>query len=189
MDNGGSYAQRKAGYAQLAAMGDINRIYALGNHEKYGDDPGNISHTLNHTGDAGYYSVAFGNLYLAVIDYGVDYERALQWMVEDASQSDAKWKMLITHQPAYYTNADGGNAEIHDLLPAYAEQAGIDLVFSGHDHTYSRTKSLTGGEVDEKNGIIYVISGAVGVRGIPSPAICRSQTVLRSAPTNLTPPI
>lgn len=167
VDNGGSYAQRKAGYAQLAAMGDINRIYALGNHEKYGDDPGNISHTLNHTGDAGYYSVAFGNLYLAVIDYGVDYERALQWMVEDASQSDAKWKMLITHQPAYYTNADGGNAEIHDLLPAYAEQAGIDLVFSGHDHTYSRTKSLTGGEVDEKNGIIYVISGAVGDKGYP----------------------
>lgn len=164
VDRGNSYAQRVAAYNQLARMGDVDRIYALGNHEKEGDGGVN-SHILSQTGDQGYYSVSFGNLYVAVIDYGAVDEESLQWLVEDANASDARWKFLVTHQPAYYTNAAGGNETIHNLVPQYAEQAGIDLVLSGHDHSYARTKPLTGGEVDEAGGITYLICGAVGEKG------------------------
>lgn len=164
VDRGNSYAQRVAAYNQLAKMGDVDRIYALGNHEKEGDGGVN-SHILSQTGDQGYYSVSFGNLYVAVIDYGAVDEESLQWLVEDAYASDARWKFLVTHQPAYYTNAAGGNETIHNLVPQYAEQAGIDLVLSGHDHSYARTKPLTGGEVDEAGGITYLICGAVGEKG------------------------
>ena len=164
VDRGNSYAQRVAAYNQLAQMGDVDRIYALGNHEKEGDGGVN-SHILSQTGDQGYYSVSFGNLYVAVIDYGAVDEESLQWLVEDANASDARWKFLVTHQPAYYTNAAGGNETIHNLVPQYAEQAGIDLVLSGHDHSYARTKPLTGGEVDEAGGITYLICGAVGEKG------------------------
>ena len=165
VDRGNSYAQRVAAYNQLAKMGDVDRIYALGNHEKEGDGGVN-SHILSQTGDQGYYSVSFGNLYVAVIDYGAVNEESLQWLVEDAYASDARWKFLVTHQPAYYTNAAGGNETIHNLVPQYAEQAGIDLVLSGHDHSYARTKPLTGGEVDEAGGITYLICGAVGEKGL-----------------------
>lgn len=164
VDSGNSYTERVAAYQQLEKMGDVDRIYALGNHEKEGDG-GSSSHILNQTGDKGYYSVSFGNLYVAVIDYGAVNEESLQWLVKDANASDARWKFLVTHQPAYYTNASGGNGTIHDLLPQYAEEAGIDLVLSGHDHSYARTKPLTGGEVDETGGITYLICGAVGEKG------------------------
>lgn len=164
VDRGNSYAQRVAAYNQLAQMGDVDRIYALGNHEKEGDGGVN-SHILSQIGDQGYYSVSFGNLYVAVIDYGVVNEESLQWLVEDAKASDARWKFLVTHQPAYYTNAAGGNETIHNLVPQYAEEADIDLVLSGHDHSYARTKPLTDGKVDEAGGITYLICGAVGEKG------------------------
>ena len=47
------------------------------------------------------------------------------------------------------------------ILPAAIDAAGIDVVFSGHDHAYARTELLTGGEVAEK-GTTYVICGDMG---------------------------
>ncbi len=44
------------------------------------------------------------------------------------------------HQPAYYTNAAGSNEMINELVPGAVEEAGIDFVFSGHDHSYARTE-------------------------------------------------
>jgi exopolysaccharide biosynthesis protein/predicted phosphodiesterase len=164
VDRGNSYEQRVAAYQQLEKVVDVERIYALGNHEKEGDGGVN-THILNQADDREYYSVLFGNLYVAVIDYGAVNEESLQWLVEDAKASDARWKFLVTHQPAYYTNAAGGNETIHDLLPQYAEEASIDLVLSGHDHSYARTKPLTGGKVDETGGITYLVCGAVGAKG------------------------
>jgi hypothetical protein len=167
VDDGGSYQDRKTGYEQLAKAGDINRIYAVGNHEAYGDTGLVNSHTLYQTSDDGYYTVTLDNLYIAVMDYGADYETALQEIAADAAESGAAHKILVTHQPAYYTNSAGGNSDMHAILPEYAEEAGFDMVFSGHDHSYARTKPLTGGQVDEKNGVIYVISGSVGEKGYP----------------------
>jgi len=164
VDSGNSYAKRKAAYTQLQQMGDVDRIYALGNHEKEGDGGVN-SHILSQTGENGYYSVSLGDLYIAVIDYGSVNKESLEWMVQDANKSDSRWKFLVTHQPAYYTNSAGGNATIHDLVPQYAEEAGINLVLSGHDHSYARTKPLTDGEVNEAGGVTYLICGAVGEKG------------------------
>ena len=167
VDDGGSYEDRKAGYEQLAKAGDINRIYAAGNHELSGDAGLVNSHTLYQTGSDGYYTVTLGNLYIAVMDYGTDYENALEKIAADANESGAAHKILVTHQPAYYTNSAGGNSDMHAIMPEYAEKGGFDMVFSGHDHSYARTKPLTDGQVDEENGVIYVISGSVGEKGYP----------------------
>ncbi len=86
---------------------------------------------------------------------------ALEWLVEDANQSQAKWRILVTHQPPYYTNPQGGNSLFNELVPEYAERAGIDFVFSGHDHAYARTKPLANGMPDD-NGVVYITSGALG---------------------------
>jgi predicted phosphodiesterase len=80
--------------------------------------------------------------------------------VNNASQSNAPYKVLVIHQPAYYTNVtDPSNAQLHELLPAYAEQAGIDIVFSGHDHSYARTEEI--------NGVVYYICGTSGEKAYP----------------------
>ncbi len=48
------------------------------------------------------------------------------------------------------------------MVPSAAEAAGIDFVFSGHDHSYARTLPMTGGKVDNENGVVYFICGSTG---------------------------
>ena len=87
-------------------------------------------------------------------------------MMEDAGASDARWKVLVTHQPAYYTNAAGGNETIHDLLPQYAEQAGIDLVLSA-TITPMPAPNLWRMVRKWRMAVVHVIGGSVGEKGYP----------------------
>lgn len=170
IDDMASYTQ-VAEAAQLLGiqqMGDIDVIHVLGNHEYAGDQNAEIASSLYNlpaSAPGSHYSVTYGDVYVAVINYtgtNAELTAALDWLVTDAQASDATWKVLTMHQPPYYTNASGGNAPINQYVPAAAEAAGIDVVFSGHDHSMSRTNPLTGGEVDEENGILYYIGGSSG---------------------------
>ena len=69
--------------------------------------------------------------------------------------------MLSVHQPAYYTIPNGSSEALNRYIRAAAEAAGINVVFSGHDHSYARTAPMTGGQVDE-NGTVYYICGSTG---------------------------
>ena len=142
----------------------IDMVHATGNHEYYGDadgDAAGLVYNLKGT-DRLYYSVEYGNVYIALINLNANLAEALEWMVQDAQQSDADWKVMAVHQPAYYTNVNGGSTRYNELIPAAADAAGLDIVFSGHDHSYARTKPMTGGQVDEENGVVYFICGDLG---------------------------
>lgn len=103
----------------------------------------------------------YGNVYLAVINCNADLNAAAQWLIEDAAKTSCEWKVVSVHQPAYYTNPKGSSAAYQRILPAAIDQAGIDFVFSGHDHAYARTEPLTNGEVNE-DGAVYFICGDLG---------------------------
>ena len=149
-------------------FGDTDILRVLGNHEYYGDSAANVAsslYNLPNTTAGGGYSVTYGDVYVATIHFTnttAELDAALQWLVADAQASDATWKVLTLHQPPYYTYTGGGNAPINALVPKACEEAGIDVVFSGHDHALARTNQLTGGEVDEENGVVYIIGGSSG---------------------------
>ena len=145
-------------------VGNIEILHAIGNHELEGDSKLTASQSIFNMPDANHYSVQYGNVYVATLSYAfseTQLKEDLEWLIEDAQQSDALWKVVVTHQPAYYTNTAGSNELMHELLPAAAEEAGIDFVFSGHDHSYARTEPLQGGEVSE-DGVVYYICGSTG---------------------------
>lgn len=48
-----------------------------------------------------------------------------------------------------------------EKIPPVADELGIDIVFSGHDHSYGRTKKLKNGHEDS-NGTVYVVAGTTG---------------------------
>lgn len=137
-------------------------VQVLGNHEYYSNTSGSIANTIFDLPGKDYYSVEYGNVYLAVINCNADVETAAKWLVEDAAKSDCTWKVLTLHQPPYYTNPKGSSAPYNKSIPAAAEAAGIDFVFSGHDHAYARTEPILAGEVNETNGIVYFICGDLG---------------------------
>lgn len=142
--------------------GNLPIIQVMGNHEYYGDNSGRNSEAVFDIPGKDYYSVEYGNVYVAVINCNANLEAAAKWLVSDAEKSSCEWKVLTVHQPPYYTNPKGSSAAYNQYLPEAVDMADIDFVFSGHDHSYARTEPLTGGKVDKENGAVYFITGDLG---------------------------
>ena len=143
----------------------VDMVHVLGNHEYMGDLDGDAAQNIYNLPNSRRYSVEYGNVYVATINYTVnkaELKADLEWLKQDAKASKCKWKVLTMHQPAYYTNISGSNEMINELVPSAAEEAGIDFVFSGHDHSYARTEPLKEGKVNENDGIVYYICGSTG---------------------------
>ncbi len=148
-------------------------VHVMGNHEYYDDLEGEAAEMLWNLADENYYSVEYGNVYVAVINYCADLAEACEWLIADAQASGCQWKILTVHQPAYYTNPLGSSEAFNKYIPSAAEAAGINAVFSGHDHSYARTEVLSSGSVVESEingsevatygeGIVYFICGDLG---------------------------
>ena len=156
------------GLLNAKELGSADVIHVLGNHEFEGDGNADIAGSvfaLPAHSPGSCWSTTYGDVYVAVINYSGnagDMKTAAEWLVQDAQKSDAAWKILTVHQPAYYTNATGGNAPMTAYIPAAAEAAGIDVVFSGHDHSFARTNPLKAGEIDAEDGVYYYICGSSG---------------------------
>ena len=163
VDSGGNYAYWDSTLSMLEKL-DTDRFFSLGNHELEGGLP--IGTLLYHQENPDYTSAEYGNVYFASIAINggtAGYEKALEWLVADAQASHASWKILVTHQPAYYTNTVAGmDASTQRAVAQAVQEAGIDVVLSGHDHSYARTEPLYNGEVDQEKGITYFICGSLG---------------------------
>lgn len=165
----GDYVDNGANYAMWAEIQEafnhtfpnVDFIHTLGNHEYYGDFSGSTASNILQLPSKDYYSMEYGDVYVAVINNGADLSAACEWLKQDAAQSTCMWKVLSIHQPPYYTNAKGGSERFHEQIPAAAEAAGIDVVFSGHDHSYARIMARDGAAVTE-NGVTYFICGDLG---------------------------
>ncbi|MFK9090718.1 phosphodiester glycosidase family protein [Bacillus salipaludis] len=161
----------------LKALSQYNNIRstdlvaALGNHEYMGDANGQLAKAIFNSpkngpdaDKGGTYSVDYNNIHISVLGYTDNTEvlnKQLEWLKQDVKNSDKPWKILVTHKPPYYTNPFGGNEIMRQKLPPVVDELGIDIVFSGHDHSYGRTKKLKDGKEDP-NGTVYVVAGTTG---------------------------
>jgi glucan-binding YG repeat protein len=149
----------------IDGLADMNMVHVIGNHEA--DDDGNnasaAKSVFNIKDD--WYSFESGDVYVAVLNYTSRPEKIQEfgeWLQEDAKNSNADWKILVSHVPVYYTNPTGGGETYLSILPEYIQNAGIDFCFAGNDHSYARTAPMTNGSVDEDNGTVYYICGSTG---------------------------
>ena len=161
VDDGGSYALWNNTFSMLEEL-PTGRLFAIGNHEQSGSlDPNALIY--NQEGGSSYYSAQYGNVFVATIAYNSFSQQVLEQLKADAKASQATWKILVTHQPPYYTNKVAGmDASTQQAIAQAAQEAGIDVVLSGHDHSYARTEPLYNGEVDQEKGITYFICGSLG---------------------------
>ncbi len=89
---------------------------------------------------------------------------------------DVKWRVACMHHDLYGSTDSAGSAESTILFenifrPIY-DEFGFDIVFTGHSHTYGRSKQMYGGkvvldttsvsEVTDPAGTVYVSSGCSG---------------------------
>ena len=101
----------------------------------------------------------------------------LRWADDVLAKSNAKWKIIFAHKSPYSQGPHSGDSDIERIRKEINElclKFKIDIVFSGHDHVYSRSKPLCFGRVtqeDIKNnnifnpsGTVFISLGAVGLK-------------------------
>ncbi|GAA4877800.1 metallophosphoesterase family protein [Ferrimonas pelagia] len=80
----------------------------------------------------------------AIDSNGVDFEGQMAWLDKQLKASDAKWRVVTMHHPLF--SFIGGNehwaaAERRVQLLETLEANDVDLVITGHRHTYQRARS------------------------------------------------
>lgn len=92
------------------------------------------------------------------------------WLAEDlAANADADWTVAFFHDPLFSSGEHGSNLELREVLMPLLVAGGVDLIVTGHDHTYERSWPLDGDEPATTAppflrgaGIVHVVSGGGG---------------------------
>jgi len=95
--------------------------------------------TTNYSFDYGNVHIACldANSYINPVDHGL-----VEWLMNDMKNSKAEWKILAYHQPAFNSSLRHYDYQIMRVLAPICEKLGIDLVLTGHVHSYQRTVPL-----------------------------------------------
>jgi predicted phosphodiesterase len=122
-----------------------------------------------------YYRYRYGNADFFSIDSNrplVPGSEQYTWLDRELAKSDARWKFVYHHHPAWSSDNDdygdtskgpgrAGDVNVRNLIALY-EKHHVDIVFNGHIHLYERSRPVRAGKVDRKNGILYITSGGGG---------------------------
>jgi len=137
-------------YAALLQAG-VRFFASLGNH----DDPNNRLYKNFNMDGQRFYTYTRKNVQFFVLDSNQIDPRQHAWLEQALSQSQQEWKICYFHHPIY-SNArrHGSDIALRLTLEPLFTKHGVNVVFSGHDHTYERLKL--------QKGIEYFVEGASG---------------------------
>jgi hypothetical protein len=124
------------------------------------------------SGTEAFYSFDFGNIHFIVLD-SYDSDRSVggpmyDWCEDDLQMTMAEWLIVLWHHPAYTKGSHDSDTESalkqmrENFLPLL-EDYGVDLVLSGHSHSYERTFLLN--EHYGLSGTFNSATHTVGVTG------------------------
>ena len=90
------------------------------------------------------------------------------WLNAVIANNPADFVIVFTHRPFY--TGDGKNSgqanEMKSYFQSIFDNAGVDLVLSGHNHVYARTRQVYQGNVSSKiaEGTVYITGIQIGDR-------------------------
>lgn len=181
VDNGQAAYQWRAWYLAAAfVLSEKIFVPVMGNHECYDLNwlnylPTDYLHqfTLPSNGvknfDGYFYSFDYGAAHFFVLNTQFleleKFKPSLQdvqnsWLRRDAANTNRRWKIVFMHKDIYDYTADNFNDIAENFMPLFDELE-IDLVFTGHLHTYRNR-----GKIFEKKksarGTLYILCGRSG---------------------------
>ena len=154
-------------------MMNVGGISASSDPDSYdsdgdGPDPSGLPYlnifTLPSKGEMGgipsgteqYYSFNYGNVHVVSLDSQLtNRDKTMRatmrdWLVDDLSANESDWTIVIFHHPPYSKgsnhDSDREQNEI-DMRVTFApvfENYGVDVIYSGHSHSYERSWYLRG---------------------------------------------
>jgi predicted phosphodiesterase len=86
------------------------------------------------------------------------------WLEADLAADDHTWRIATVHRPVYSSSPRHPETDVREKLAPIFEAYGVDLVLSGHNHTYERTYPIRDGAIStlEEGGVVYVVTGGGG---------------------------
>jgi len=143
-------------------------VPSIGNHEVQGDlGPWMYLELLDlpKNGPEGVtperaYSFTYGNVLVISLDANVEPAHQTEWLEEQLKNTQATWKFVTYHQPAYSSGASRDNPEVRELWGALFDKYHVDLALQGHDHAYLRTWPMYNQRrvTTAAEGTIYIVS-------------------------------
>ena len=114
-------------------------------------------------GQPGSYSFRHGNVDFIVLDSNRDSGEQKEWLKERLeAAAGADFKIVMFHHPPYGRQRERRNREVAENWAPLFDRYGVDLVLNGHDHVYTRTKKMRGGQAVEgdEEGVTYIVANS-----------------------------
>lgn len=81
------------------------------------------------------------------------------WLDQVLATNTNKWTILTFHHPILSAARNRDNKALREMWQPVIDKYAVDLVMTGHDHTYGRSNLMTGTNGREgKAGTVYVVS-------------------------------
>jgi 3',5'-cyclic AMP phosphodiesterase CpdA len=82
------------------------------------------------------------------------------WLDKVLAENSNKWTVAAMHEPAFSIAQDRDSHDTRNAFMPLFDKYSVDLVLSGHDHGYARSKKLRYGKIvgDNEKGTVYVVS-------------------------------
>lgn len=105
------------------------------------------------TGTEAYYSFDYGNIHFVCLEsYETDRSTSgamLTWLEADLQTNDKPWLVAFWHHPPYSkgshdSDTDGRMTDMRENALPILEQHGVDLILTGHSHSYERSYLIDG---------------------------------------------
>ncbi len=137
-------------FAGVLAQG-AELLAILGNHDV---SMGHGEAQMSALGMPGrWWSRELGDVLIVGLDSNdVDNQEQLDFLDTTLAETNARWKIVALHHPPYSAGYQGSNTDARRAFSPLFERHGVQLVLSGHDHDYQRSKPI--------GGVTYVVSGA-----------------------------
>jgi hypothetical protein len=113
-----------------------------------------------------YYRRSLQHLDIFILNSNRVDRRQRQWLRDRLTASKAQWQVVAFHHPPYTCGLHTGNTNVQERWVPLFRRRGVDVVLSGHEHSYQRFAS--------EGGVRYVVHGGGGASLYDLDASCPS---------------
>ncbi|MEZ5400358.1 MAG: metallophosphoesterase family protein [Bryobacteraceae bacterium] len=105
------------------------------------------------------YYVDIQGVRIVVLNSNEKQAEQAEWLKGVLADNPNRWTVASFHHPIYSTAKGRDNKALRELWQPLFDQYGVDLVLTGHDHSYGRTNLMTGANTRTgRSGTVYVVS-------------------------------
>jgi 3',5'-cyclic AMP phosphodiesterase CpdA len=88
------------------------------------------------------YYIDYQNIRVIALNSNELHAEQIPWIDETLSTSEKTWNIVTFHHPIFSMAKDRDNPKLRELWKPVLDRHQVDLVLTGHDHTYGRTGLL-----------------------------------------------